>query len=79
MGGLLSRETSEGDRFGAGLSAGYTYMLSRHLNVEFGIGLWGGVDVYRKYSCPSCGVTMEDGNKFFLLPDDLKVAMVYVF
>ena len=34
-GGIISMETQEGDRFGAGIYAGYTYMLARHLNIEF--------------------------------------------
>ena len=39
MGGLISRETEEGDKVGLVLSAGYTYMISKHFNVEFGIGV----------------------------------------
>lgn len=79
MGGIVSRETSEGDRVGMGLYSGYTLMLSRHFNMEFGLGLWGGLDVYRKYSCPSCGLTVDEGKKGFLLPDDIMVSLVYVF
>ena len=79
MGGVVSRETSEGDRVGMGLYSGYTLMLSRHINMEFGLGLWGGLDVYRKYSCPSCGLTVDEGRKGFVLPDDIMVSLVYVF
>lgn len=79
MGGIVSRETSEGDRVGMGLYSGYTLMLSRHFNMEFGLGLWGGLDVYRKYSCPSCGLTVDEGKKGFMLPDDIMVSLVYVF
>ena len=78
-GGLMSRETYEGDRAGAGLYAGYTYMLSRHFNVEFGVGLWGGHDWYRKYSCPVCGLTVKDGRRWFILPDDVMISFAYVF
>lgn len=73
------RETREGDRFGAGLYAGYTHMISRHFNIEVGMGLWGGLDAYRKYSCPACGVTVESGKGLFLLPDDIMVSLAYVF
>lgn len=78
-GGIISRTTEEGDRFGAGLYSGYTHMLTPHLNLEFGVGFWSGLAVYRKYSCPVCGLTIEDGRKFFLLPDDFMVSVVYVF
>ena len=78
-GGVLSRETQEGDRAGAGLYAGYTHMLSRHFNLEFGVGLWAGADFYRRYSCTVCGTTIGDGTKPFVLPDDIAVSIVYVF
>ena len=62
-GGIISDKTEEGDRFGAGVYAGYTHMLSPHFNLEFGAGLWTGVSAYRQYSCPVCGLTMSSGNK----------------
>ena len=79
MGGIVSLTTEEGDRFGAGLYSGYTHMLSSHFNIEFGLGLWAGMEDFRKYSCPVCGITVEDGKKFFLLPDDIMISLVYVF
>lgn len=78
-GGIRSLETREGDRFGAGLYAGYTYMLTSHLNIELGLGLWSGLDVYRCYSCPVCGVTLESGKTHFILPDDIMISLAYVF
>lgn len=78
-GGIRSLETREGDRFGAGLYAGYTYMLTSNLNIEFGLGLWSGLDVYRCYSCPVCGVTLESGKTHFILPDDIMISLAYVF
>lgn len=78
-GGIRSLETREGDRFGAGLYAGYTYMLTSHLNIEFGLGMWSGLDVYRCYSCPVCGVTLESGKTHFILPDDIMISLAYVF
>lgn len=78
-GGILSPSTSEGDRVGAGLYTGYTYMISPHFNLDFGLGLWAGVDVYRTYRCPVCGLTVDSGRRAFLLPDDLMVSLVYVF
>lgn len=79
QGGIISRETSEGDRVGLGLYSGYTLMLSKHFNMEFGIGFWGGLDIYTRYSCPECGLTVDQGQKFFMLPDDVMVSVAYVF
>ena len=78
-GGIFSRKTREGDRYGAGVAGGYSYMLGRHLNLDFGIGLWGGMDKYSVYECPVCGVTSSSGAKFFILPSDIMVALSYVF
>lgn len=79
VGGILSRETKEGDRVGMGLYSGYTLMMSKHFNLEFGAGFWTGVDMYRRYSCPICGRTIDKGRKGFILPDDIMVSVVYVF
>lgn len=78
-GGIWSKETEEGDRAGAGIYAGYTYMLSRHFNIEFCAGLWSGTAWYRRYSCPACGLTVNSGRKWFLLPDDVMISIAYVF
>lgn len=78
-GGLLSRETSEGDRFGGGLSAGYTHMLGPHFNLDFGLGFWTGYDVYTTYACQSCGRIVEDGGKYFIKPADITLALTYIF
>lgn len=78
-GGIAGPETREGDRAGVGLYSGYTHMISRHFNVEFGAGLWGGLDVYKRYSCPVCGMKVESGRKGFVLPDNIMISLVYVF
>jgi hypothetical protein len=79
VGGILRAETREGDRFGLGLYAGYTHMISRHFNVEFGVGVWGGLDIYSRYSCPACGHVMKSGTGIFILPDDIMISLAYVF
>lgn len=79
IGGILGPVTQEGDRFGVGLYSGYTHMISSHFNIEFGLGLWTGGDFYKRYSCPVCGLTIDEGRKAFVLPDDLMISLVYVF
>ena len=78
-GGIRSPETDEGDRYGAGLSAGFSYMLHPHLNLSFGAGVWAGYQRYTIYSCPVCGLTLEQGSKMFFLPNDIIFAFSYVF
>ena len=55
-------------------------MLSKHLNLETGIGAWAGVfqeyslwDSQKKYSL------RESGRKTFILPDQVSLSLVYVF
>lgn len=79
VGGIVSRKTEEGDRGGLGFYAGYTQMLTPHLNLEFGLGMWGGMSWYNVYSCPTCGLTMDSGKTWFARPDDIMVSLVYVF
>lgn len=78
-GGLVSPETSEGERYGLTLSGGYTYMLSDRVNVEFGAAFWGGWGWYATYDCPVCGLTVDRGKKFFVLPDEAIISLVYLF
>lgn len=78
-GGIISRRTEEGDRWGAGITAGYTYMVHPKLNLEFGLGFWAGMKRYVVYSCPECGLTQERGSKGFILPNDLIIGISYVF
>ena len=78
-GGLFSKETREGDRFGTGFTGGYTHMLTKWLNLEFGLGFWTGYDDYTEYACPVCGVVTDKGKKFFVLPDDVIIALSFIF
>lgn len=78
-GGVFSDGSEEGNRYGVGMYAGYSYMIFPHFNIEFGLGMWGGGGSYRSYSCPVCGITVGEGNKMFILPDDVMIALVYVF
>lgn len=78
-GGILSAETEEGDRWGGGFSAGYTYMVTPNVNIEFGLGLWAGMKKYVVYSCPTCGITVDSGTKAFILPNEIIIGISYVF
>ena len=78
-GGVLSERTEEGDRWGGGVTAGYTYMVNPKFNVEFGLGFWAGVKKYVVYSCPICGFTLESGTKAFILPNEIVIGVSYVF
>ena len=66
--------------FGGGLSLGYTFMLSKHFNLELGVGGWAGV--FKEYACYNSHnkfYLREEGTKKFIAPDQLSLSFVYVF
>lgn len=78
-GGIRRRLTEEGDAFGLGLSLGYTLMLNRNLNMEFGLGGWGGYKSYVYFEYPRYGKVLETGTAWFLMPNDFLVSLVWIF
>lgn len=78
-GGIESPLTSEGDRYGAGIGAGYSFMLSDHLNLDIGLGAWGGYAKLVSYECPTCGRIVSTSDRFFVLPNDLLLSISYIF
>lgn len=78
-GGIFSPQATEGDRFGGSIGGGYSYMIAPHLNLEFGLGLWSGYDNYTSYACPTCGRKVAEGDRFFILPGDILLALTFIF
>lgn len=77
-GGILKRETEEGDAWGAGAYGGYSIMLNEFLNLDLGAGLWGGYKKYKRFSCPVCGPMIDQGSGAFVLPD-ARIALQFIF
>ena len=78
-GGLIRHVAEEGDAYGVGIGVGYTRMLHKNWNIEFGAGLWGGQTRYTEYRCTNCGSVNASGKKFFILPDDVFVSLIFIF
>lgn len=69
----------EGLAFGAGISAGYAYLLSPRWNLEVqgGIGLvWAD---YTKYRCEECGKKIANENGWYLIPNQIAISLIYLF
>lgn len=80
VGGLFDKpECEQGLAYGAGIGFGYSLMLGKHWNVDFGITGWGGAKKYRLYDCPYCGYPLKDETKGFIAPDNLMVSFYYIF
>lgn len=78
-GGIISPVTYEGDAFGAGIVFGYSFIVNRWMNIELGVGLWGGAAYYSKYELPRRGRLMEDGLSWFVAPDDIRLSVTFLF
>lgn len=78
-GGIISPLTEEGDAFGLSAGAGYALMLNEHLNLDFGLSIWTGQKTYITYACPSCGRITAKGSKWFVMPNEIRVAIQYIF
>lgn len=78
-GGLFRHIADEGDAVGGGIGFGYTYMIHKNWNVEFGAGVWAGYTKYTEYRCTNCGAISDSGEKAFILPDDVFVSLIYIF
>lgn len=78
--GLWRYALNEGTGVGLVLSAGYTLMVSKRVNLEFGIGGWGGRNLkHTLYHCPLCMEIRESGPRNFISIDDVSVSFMYMF
>ena len=67
---ILRNVMEDGKAVGAGLSLGYSFMLNRHWNLDFGVGIWGGRKFdYTLYSRSWGTPLLESGSKFFFDAD----------
>ena len=53
--------------------------VNHWLNVDFGLFGWGGMTKYVTYACPYCGQRTDAGTKAFFLPDEVRVALQFIF
>lgn len=80
--GLLTSGLMEGAALGAGLSGGYSLMIGKHFNLDFGLGVWGGrLLEYRKYKTEVADNNriVEEGPRNFIFMDNIMVSLVYIF
>lgn len=78
--GIWRPALEEATAIGGVLSAGYTLMVTKNINLEFGWGIWGGRYIdYVLYCCPKCLDIRESGPKNFIRPDNLDLSISFVF
>ena len=64
---IYGEALKKGTGFGASIGGGYSLMLSKNFNIDLGADIWGGLD------------TTSEGNKAFILPNNLYLCIAYVF
>lgn len=78
--GVWRPDLEEGTAVGGGLSGGYAVMIGKHLNLDFGIGMWAGKYLdYARYECSDCLDLITSGPRGFLLLDDLTISFSFIF
>ena len=78
--GIWRPALNTGKSVGAGLSAGYTILLHERLNLDFGVGAWGGRMLkHTLYECPVCLDVRETGPKWFAGIDEVSISLIYIF
>lgn len=78
--GLLSENLVSGQALGAGLSAGYSIMIGSHVNLDLGVGAWGGrVLKYTAYKDLGGYEIDKVGARNFIFLDNVIVAFAYIF
>ena len=79
MSGLFGRTIDATGGHGIGLSAGYSIMLNESLNLDLGVGGWGGRFQSWMDSASPNESEPRAGSKLFFYPDAISVSFVYVF
>ena len=64
---------------GAGIAYGYTWLLSKHWNLEAELGIGWAWTPYDKYQCAGCGKKVESGHHNYFGPTKAAINIVYVF
>lgn len=69
----------QGNSIGAGVSYGYSWVISKHFNleVELGVGLM--YNSYKEYPCEACGsASLSPKRNIHIVPDRFAVNLVYI-
>lgn len=65
---------------GGVISAGYSWMVAKHLNVDVSVGAFLGTYLsHQAYCCPEHLEPIDPGSKFAIRPEDIRISLAYVF
>ena len=80
VGGMPWHKTpEEASAVGASLGFGYSVLVTKWFNLDFGISGWGGYKNYTQYEDSRFLTPVKTGNKWFIAPNDITVSAVFIF
>ncbi len=69
----------KGHFYGAGISYGYQWIMSKHWNIEANIGVGYARVKYEQFSCVECGGKLGEGYKNYFGPTKASLSLIYLF
>ncbi|MGN0201157.1 MAG: DUF3575 domain-containing protein [Candidatus Cryptobacteroides sp.] len=75
--GLLMESRYQGWNVGAGIALGWQWMAGKRLSIETELGIAYEYINFGQYKCITCGTRLAEGESMKLLPDVLRIALVY--
>ncbi|MBO7510461.1 MAG: DUF3575 domain-containing protein, partial [Bacteroidales bacterium] len=69
----------EGNAVGASLGFGYSVLITKWFNLDFGISGWAGHKFFTNYEDSRFLTPTGKGNKWFVAPNELSVSAVFIF
>lgn len=74
----LKSHRYEGWYAGGGISCGYQWPISRHLNLEASLGVGYDYIKYDEMKCGTCGKKLKSSHKNYFGPTKAAISLIYV-
>lgn len=78
-GGIFGKERYQGTAIGGGIGFGYAWMVSERWNIDFGVAGWAGRTKENIYEHVNSNNVIEERTRFFIVPDEVIISVVYIF
>ncbi|MBQ0024465.1 MAG: DUF3575 domain-containing protein [Bacteroidales bacterium] len=78
-GGFEGIRPEMGNKYGVAASVGYSLMITKWFNIDFGAGLWGGFKRYQVFADQNFETVKEKGGNGFISGNELSVSASFIF
>ena len=73
------QKAEDGMAYGASLGLGYSFIINKHFNIDFGISGWGGYKQFVRYEDAKFKKAVGYGKGVFISPDEVSIAATFLF